>query len=90
MFRKIINFFKKIFDCIKENGTKEILTNSKATKSEIKKVYKKHIVSNYAPTTEKSYYDFMEEISSDELYEKLIRYGLFSDKLPQFWETETF
>ena len=38
----------------------------------------------------KSYYDFMDEISKEELYEKLVRYGLFTDKLPDFLETETF
>lgn len=32
----------------------------------------------------------MDEISKEELYEKLVRYGLFTDKLPDFLETETF
>ena len=31
---------------------------------------------------QKSYYDFMKKIDDDEIYERLMRYGLFSDKLP--------
>ena len=31
---------------------------------------------------DKKYADFMDEISSDELYEGLLAYGLFTDKLP--------
>ena len=38
----------------------------------------------------KTYYDFMNEISDDELYEKLVRYGFFTDKLPDFLETDSF
>lgn len=39
---------------------------------------------------EKTYYDFMNEISEEELYEKLVRYGFFTDKLPDFLETDSF
>lgn len=38
----------------------------------------------------KSYIDFMDEISSDELYEALLAYGLFSDKLPPFLSSVFF
>lgn len=89
MLKKMVNFFKKIFNCIKDNKVKENSTNNSIVKSQIKKVEKKQIVSKVS-NIEKSYYDFMKEISSDELYERLIRFGLFSDKLPQFLETETF
>ena len=30
----------------------------------------------------KSYADLMNDISADELYERLLAYGLFADKLP--------
>lgn len=39
---------------------------------------------------QKSYYDFMNEIDSNEIYEKLVRYGIFSDKIPDFLEMESF
>lgn len=38
----------------------------------------------------KSYIDFMNEISSDELYEALLAYGLFADKLPPFFSSISF
>lgn len=30
----------------------------------------------------KSYIEYMKEISADELYDSLVGYGLFADKLP--------
>lgn len=39
---------------------------------------------------EKSYYDFMAEISSEELYDKLVGYGMFSEKLPPVLTAESF
>lgn len=38
----------------------------------------------------KTYYDFMAEISADELYDKLVEYGLFSEKLPPVLTTKSF
>lgn len=39
---------------------------------------------------EKSYADFMNEISADELYERLLAYGLFTDKLPPIFSSVDF
>ncbi len=39
---------------------------------------------------EKTYYDFMNEISADELYERLVQYGMFSEKLPPILSAESF
>lgn len=38
----------------------------------------------------KTYSDFMNEISEDELYEGLLGYGLFSEKLPPIFTSEEF
>ena len=38
----------------------------------------------------KTYYDFINEIDDKEIYERLMRYGLFTDKLPDCLDTETF
>ena len=38
----------------------------------------------------KSYLEYMEEISADELYEGLLAYGLFSEKLPPVFTAENF
>ena len=38
----------------------------------------------------KSYYDFIPEITAEELYERLVRYGMFSEKLPPIFTTESF
>lgn len=38
----------------------------------------------------KSYSDFMQEISPDELYDCLIQYGLFSEKLPPVFDVSSF
>lgn len=38
----------------------------------------------------KSYYDYMDEISADELYEGLLGYGLFADKLPPIFTSVPF
>lgn len=38
----------------------------------------------------KSYSEYMEEISSDKLYEGLLGYGLFSEKLPPIFTSESF
>lgn len=37
-----------------------------------------------------TYYDFMNEIKPDELYERLIEYGLFSEKLPPIFDAGSF
>lgn len=39
---------------------------------------------------EKSYADFMNEISADELYERLLAHGLFADKLPPIFSSVDF
>ena len=39
---------------------------------------------------EKKYTDFMDEISSDELYEGLLAYGLFAEKLPPLFTSVSF
>ena len=39
---------------------------------------------------EKTYYDFMSEITSDELYDRLVQYGMFSEKLPDILTAESF
>ena len=38
----------------------------------------------------KSYFDYMSEISSSELFESLLAYGLFTDKLPPVFTSEDF
>ncbi len=38
----------------------------------------------------KSYYDFMSEITTEELYERLVRYGMFSEKMPPIFTAESF
>lgn len=38
----------------------------------------------------KTYSDFMDEITSDELYDRLIQYGLFSEKLPPVFDCTDF
>ncbi len=38
----------------------------------------------------KQYIDYMKEISKDELYEGLLGYGLFCDKLPPIFTSESF
>ena len=38
----------------------------------------------------KSYYNFMTEISADELYDGLLGYGLFAEKLPPIFTSESF
>ena len=39
---------------------------------------------------EKTYYDFMKEITSDEIYDRLVQYGMFSEKLPPVLSAEAF
>jgi len=39
---------------------------------------------------EKTYYDFMKEISPDEIYDRLVQYGMFSEKLPPILSAESF
>lgn len=38
----------------------------------------------------KTYYDFMLEIKADELYDKLVSYGMFSEKLPPIFAGDLF
>lgn len=38
----------------------------------------------------KSYYDFMSEITAEELYERFVRYGMFSKKFPSIVSLESF
>lgn len=38
----------------------------------------------------KSYYDFMSEINADELYEGLLAHGMFTEKLPPIFTSESF
>ena len=38
----------------------------------------------------KKYSDFSDEITPDELYDRLIQYGLFSEKLPPIFDMSTF
>lgn len=38
----------------------------------------------------KTYYEYMKAISSDEIYDRLIQYGLFSEKLPPIFDCEDF
>lgn len=38
----------------------------------------------------RTYVDFMNEITPDELYDRLIQYGLFSEKLPSVFDASTF
>ena len=39
---------------------------------------------------DKKYADFMDEISSDELYEGLLAYGFFAEKLPPVFTAVPF
>lgn len=39
---------------------------------------------------EKTYYDFMKEISAHEIYDRLVQYGMFSEKLPPVLSAESF
>lgn len=39
---------------------------------------------------DKTYYDFMKEISPDEIYDRLVQYGMFSEKLPPVLSGELF
>ena len=41
-------------------------------------------------TVEKSYSDFMHEISADDLYRGLLAHGLFAEKLPPIFTSESF
>ena len=38
----------------------------------------------------KTYYDFMSEIKPDELYDRLVSYGMFSEKLPSIFTGDLF
>ena len=38
----------------------------------------------------KKYLDFMNEITADELYERLMVYGMFAEKIPPIWDTSHF
>lgn len=38
----------------------------------------------------KTYYDFMSEITADELYDRLVSYGMFSEKLPPIFTSDLF
>ena len=38
----------------------------------------------------KSYYEFMSEITSEELYDRLVQYGMFSEKLPPILTADPF
>lgn len=38
----------------------------------------------------KTYADFMNEITADELYDRLVQYGLFSEKLPPIFDASSF
>ncbi len=38
----------------------------------------------------KTYYDFMSEIKADELYDRLVSYGMFSEKLPPIFTGDLF
>ena len=38
----------------------------------------------------KTYYDFMSEITSDELYARMVEYGMFSEKLPPVFSAKSF
>ena len=38
----------------------------------------------------KSYYDYIDEITEDELYKGLLGYGLFAEKLPPIFTSESF
>lgn len=38
----------------------------------------------------KTYYDFMEEISSEDLYDRLVEFGMFSEKLPPVFSATSF
>lgn len=39
---------------------------------------------------EKTYYDFMREISAEEIYDRLVQHGMFSEKLPPILSAELF
>ena len=38
----------------------------------------------------KTYYDFMSEITSDELYDRIVEHGMFSEKLPPVFSANSF
>lgn len=38
----------------------------------------------------KSYYELLKEISADELFDGLLGYGLFAEKIPPFLTAENF
>ena len=38
----------------------------------------------------KTYYDFMSEIKADELYDRIVSYGMFSEKLPPIFTGDLF
>ena len=39
---------------------------------------------------EKTYCEFLEEITAEELYEGLLGYGMFANKLPPIFSSESF
>ena len=41
-------------------------------------------------TENKHYYDFTNELSADEIYEGLLAYGLFTEKLPPVFTAKAF
>ena len=41
-------------------------------------------------TVSKTYFDFMNNITADELYDRMIQYGLFSEKLPPVFDGASF
>ena len=38
----------------------------------------------------KTYFDFMNNITADELYDRMIQYGLFAEKLPPVFDGASF
>lgn len=42
------------------------------------------------PEKFKKYHEFMTEITADELYDSLVGYGMFSEKLPPIFSGESF
>lgn len=58
----------------------------------MKKLIKNQFLRTYGKITveNKHYYDFIKEISSDEIYKGLLAYGLFTEKLPPIFTAKGF
>ena len=85
MFKKLL---KKIKNLVTKKEIDKINYKNQYKKENNKS--KKQIIKSKIISNPKSYSQIMEEISKDELYERLLRYGLFSNKLPNCFTVDSF